>query len=87
MKKLFVSMMAVALMLASANVMAQDSKKDDSKAKTECCKSKSDADKKECSKKDADKKECSKKDAEKKECTKKDEQKKGCCSKDKAANK
>ncbi|MDR1584756.1 MAG: hypothetical protein LBS07_01085 [Prevotellaceae bacterium] len=76
MKNLFGLIMAIALVMGSANVMAQDNTK-----KEGCCKTKTEAtaNKKECTgekkegcKKDADKKECAK--GEKKECCKKGEQ-------------
>jgi Ni/Co efflux regulator RcnB len=77
MKKLIVSMIVSAFMLAPMMSMAQDAKPAE-KAKKECCK----GEKKECTKEE--KKACEK-DA-KKECCKKGE-KKACCAKEKAAAK
>lgn len=76
MKKLIVSMIVSAFMLAPMATMAQDAKPAE-KAKKECTKE----EKKACEKEG--KKECCKK-GEKKTCCKKEE-KKACCKKEKAA--
>ena len=87
MKKVFVTLMTFAMILGSANLVAQDKEKKCYKAKTEACMDKEkkesteEAEKKECSKGE---KKCCKKGGDKKECSKGE---KKCCKKTQQENK
>lgn len=74
MKKMIVSAVVMIALLGSGSVMAQDSKKECTKAKTECSKKEECKEKKTCC--SADKKACTK--AEKKEACPKADKKKNC---------